>query len=514
MLLSKLIRICIIGKVFITMFLLLANPKSGKAFIFNFTRNIDSIQLIYNDQELRLPGKSFEIGAIVYYKKGKVRKTWNLEEGFLPWFSFNVEVKGGRHFLNKIIINEKLVPSAGKYISVKVWPGKAKDLAKTLLLPLNYEKQIEIVPTSDVTKAPGYSFHYKIIATYDNDIVEEFRNRNWITDTSRFSLRFNGGRVKWGQFIIESDIRKIENHQVDFTAISKLNPECTYTLGIDLDYIANYKLVLSGAGGSWGGSGFSGSSGLSGNDGSDGEDGSNGSDGGRGPDIGVWTDLYFDSLLQMDLLYVYAENLFNKAEYRCLVNPNGGKITVVSRGGAGGDGGSGGSGGSGGKGSDGEWHSVTTQVNDSTEVTKRWQDKGENGGNGGDGGNGGNGGDGGDGGDVYLYFTQDALPFQHLIIPLSEGGSGGSSGSSGSGGSAGTGGTGDPSGSSGSSGNSGWSGNSGSRGIPGYIYIDTTNMIVDMIEYGAVNDLQLFEDEHFLPSNSDSQIKTDTFRYE
>jgi len=218
------------------MVFILINPTSGKAFLLNFTRNIDSIQVIHNDNELRLPGGSFEIGAILYYKNGQIRKTWNLEKGFLPWFRFNVEVKGGRQFLNRIIINDELIPSAGKYIWIKVWPGKAKHLAKTLLLPLNYEKHIEIIPTSDVTKAPGYSFQYKIRATYDNGIVEEFRNRNWITDTSRYSLQFNGGRIKWGQFIIEEDIRKIENHHVDFTAISKLNPECTYTLGIDLDY--------------------------------------------------------------------------------------------------------------------------------------------------------------------------------------------------------------------------------------------------------------------------------------
>ncbi|MDP2114312.1 MAG: hypothetical protein Q8K69_09670, partial [Bacteroidota bacterium] len=68
---------------------------------------------------------------------------------------------------------------------------------------------------------------------------------------------------------------------------------------------------------------------------------------------------------------------------------------------------------------------------------------------------GGLGGQGGYGGNITLYFTDDAMPYKHLITVRSEGGSGGMHGSGGSGGHGGRGGYGNPNGRSGLSGQSG-----------------------------------------------------------
>ena len=50
----------------------LLKPETSAAL---FSSLPDSIRLVYNEQQLRLPGESLQIGVIAYYKKGKVRKT-------------------------------------------------------------------------------------------------------------------------------------------------------------------------------------------------------------------------------------------------------------------------------------------------------------------------------------------------------------------------------------------------------------------------------------------------------
>lgn len=450
-----------------------------KAGLFDFTKQLDSIQLIYNTDELRLPGDDFHIGVIAYFKNGKVKKSWNLEKGLMPWFRFTVEVKGGTHFNGKIRVNESLIPSAGKYIQVAVWPNKSKQLAKELLLPLNYEKSVEIVPVSRLVKAPGFGFNFKLVSTFDNGVVKEYTYKSYHDLSDKFVLAVNGGYFRRDMFYIENDIRNIRDHTVNLTAWSKRNPECFYSFDIVLDYKADYYLTLSGSSGAIGFGGSNGSSGTTGSDGCDGGNGGNGADGGNGPDIGVWADLYYDEILKTNLLYIYAENLWTNQEYRYLVNPEGGSFHVISRGGSGGDGGHGGDGGSGGNGSDGATYTKEEKVNDSTTVTVTYRYPGGNGGRGGNGGHGGNGGYGGDGGNLFLYFTDDAIDFQNLIHAGSGGGSPGNGAFGGNGGSGGSGGSGNPSGSSGLSGSGGWSGSMGWSGSDGDIYYDHTDEFVE-----------------------------------
>jgi hypothetical protein len=451
----------------------------SKAGLFNFTKQLDSIQLVYNQNELRLPGESFGIGVIAYFKNGKVKKTMNIEKGIMPWFRFTVDVKGGSQFMGRVRVNGELLPSVGKYVQVTVWPNKAKHLAKELLLPLNYEKNIEIVPVSKLVKAPGYGFNFKVVSTFDNGQQREYFYKSYDDLSKTFILAVNGGNLRRDKYVIETDIRNITNHTVNLTAYSKRNPECIHSFDLQLDYKAHYNLTLWGSSGSSGFSGSGGSSGSTGSNGGDGSNGQNGGDGSRSPDIGVWADLYFDEVLNANLLYVYAQNLWTEQEYRFLINPDGGSLSVATRGGSGGNGGSGGSGGNGGNGADGATHSRVDKLTDSTSVTVTWQDPGGNGGHGGNGGYGGHGGDGGNGGDIYLYFTDDALDYQNLIHPVSDGGSSGLGGSGGFGGSGGSGGSGSPGGSSGSSGGSGSSGSSGWSGGNGDIFQDYTDEFVE-----------------------------------
>lgn len=59
----------------------IGKPVAG----FPFAPKMDSIQIVFDDQQLILPGKSFQIGIISYYKNGKIRKTVGMEGGSVWW---------------------------------------------------------------------------------------------------------------------------------------------------------------------------------------------------------------------------------------------------------------------------------------------------------------------------------------------------------------------------------------------------------------------------------------------
>jgi len=481
---------------------------------------MDSIQIVFDNQQLVLPGESFQIGILSYYKNGKVKKTTGMLGGSVWWWKYKVDVTGGTDFSGRISVNEKLVPSKGKYIDIKAYPRKQPELAKELLLPLNYETKIAYRPTAGFDKSPGSQIKGELFTEFNNGqkrVCTDLRNNH---ETANFQFSGEGGSWKNGKFTIDPDFMKIENHHANLIINSLRNTSVADTFSVQLDYKHAYNMDLNGSSGLPGFSGSDGSPGHSGSNGSDGQNGQNGEFGDDGPDIGVWVDLYRDSVLNADLLYVYAQNLFTNKEYRYLINPEGGSLEVTSFGGSGGFGGNGGSGGSGGSGRDGEtW--IEKHVEKQTvkkPVTKKVVRKeihkrkdaegkeydvevevetteteyvdevvdvvievvrhgpGEDGGDGGWGGPGGMGGPGGYGGNITLYFTQDAMPYRHLITARSEGGSGGMNGSGGSGGPGGSGGVGEPSGRSGSPGQSGpaalgWASSGGS----GQIRIESTD---------------------------------------
>ena len=135
---------------------------------FLFAPKIDSIQLVFDDQQLILPGESFQIGIISYYRNGKIRKTIGLSGGTAWWWRYKVEVSSGTDFSGRISVNDQLLPSKGKYIDIKAWPRKQPELAKELLLPLNFETKIEYRPTADFDKAPGSQIKGELLTEFNN----------------------------------------------------------------------------------------------------------------------------------------------------------------------------------------------------------------------------------------------------------------------------------------------------------------------------------------------------------
>ncbi len=466
-----------------------------------FFSKIDSFQVILNNDQLKLPGETFDIGILSFHKKGKTRKTTGLAGGSVFWWNYKIEVKGGTFQSGKITVNRQLLPSKGKYIEIEVYPRKQPELSQRILLPLNYETEIYFKPTNNFDKAPGSVIEGEIVAKFDNGITRRLSKFNRNRKIENYVLSGSGGRWNKESFFIEPDFLNIENHSVHLFVQSLLNPELCDTFSVLLDYKHSYRLQFAGMDGNPGFSGSNGSDGFTGYHGNDGEYGQNGEMGYNGPDVGVWSDMYFDSLLNCYLLYVYAENFQTGKEYRYLINPDGGNFTVISEGGNGGRGGEGGNGGNGGRGIDGKiWYEqkevekivkkpqtrkvekkITRKITDENGKEKEieetvWEEEtyyvdaieheiitiehhepGEPGGDGGNGGGGGFGGPGGDGGNIYFYFTEDSRPLENLFIANNDGGSGGMHGNGGRGGNGGSGGLGNPNGPDGRQGRNGMS---------------------------------------------------------
>jgi len=495
---------------------------------FNLSRKIDSIQIVFDKQQLVLPDESFKIGVIAYYKNGKISKTKGMKDGTVFWWNYKVEVTGGTFLSGRVSVNRQTGQSIGRSISVKAYPRKQPELAKEMILALNYETNITFRPITQFDKAPGSQVKGELLAEFDNGVQRVYDDLRSSRETDLF--QFSGIGASWGKgkFTIESDITKIDMHSVLLITTSMRNPAVSDTFPIFLDYKHGYKLYLSGWSGMSGFSGSNGSTGASGWNGSDGQNGQLGEFGSDGPDIGVWADLYYDSILNCDLLYVFAEDLSTHKEYRYLLNPEGGSLKVLSVGGSGGSGGSGGDGGNGGDGlageitiekhiekqtvsktekrtvikkqtqktinSEGKEVEIEVEVpvevdiivysEVDVEVSYSIQGEGHDGGDGGWGGAAGWGGAGGYGGNITLYLTEDARPYLYMIVPESEGGSGGKHGNEGRGGRGGSGGYGNPSGRNGSAGYDrpsafGWAESGGS----GIIVIESTE---EFMVYSAI----------------------------
>jgi hypothetical protein len=72
----------------------LCKPEISEAL---FNARPDSIRLVYNEQQLRLPGESIQIGVMAYYKKGKIRRTTGMLGGSVFWWRYKIEVSWGKY---------------------------------------------------------------------------------------------------------------------------------------------------------------------------------------------------------------------------------------------------------------------------------------------------------------------------------------------------------------------------------------------------------------------------------
>ena len=64
-------KIIIIGGIFVFLSLYFITIKQTKASLPIFFSKIDSFQISYDNQDLRLAGESFNLGLTVFYRNGK-----------------------------------------------------------------------------------------------------------------------------------------------------------------------------------------------------------------------------------------------------------------------------------------------------------------------------------------------------------------------------------------------------------------------------------------------------------
>ncbi len=257
------------------------------------------------------------------------------------------------------------------------------------------------------------------------------------------------GRMRWEDFEVQSVgpvtmyeegwVEFGENphavlaaEEISFYIVSRHHELAPMRVDVPPRFDCTYRANLSGEAGRHGADGQSGRNGARGTSnqssgsyaqpgghGENGGHGGNGADGeaGRsGNDVEVFVSLVEGS--DPVLLEVRVESQTSHHNFFHIVDPSGGGLEVIARGGNGGNGGNGGGGGSGGGGGTG--------------------DPAGNGGDGGSGGDGGNGADGGDGGTVTFYLSAEAEPYMGIFSADTSGGVGGSAGSAGFGGSYGT----------------------------------------------------------------------------
>lgn len=432
---------------------------------------IKSIDLYLDSSYLRLPGYTFPIAIKVVAADGYSYFSKGLGGGQLRWNNFNVTLKGGVFSNGKVLISNKLFP--GDFIEIEAQCIDFPGIQIKKIVKLNYVDKLSMFTPNVSQKIPGARFNIGLNLHYDNgckETVTSWNSNSKLINALKFQFSSSGGTVKQNRFSIYADIDQIQNHFVWLKGEAPRFPYANDSIGFLLDYIGDFQFYtagfdgLSGFSGSNGSNGFPGSESSNGQEGQQGENGRDGQHGDNGRDLTVFCNVYFDSILNTSLLYVEVNEIHNQNVSKYLVNPDGGTLHIVSKGGDGGKGGNGGDGGNGGNGGDGRKYTIEVKDTSGVKVIVCYE-KGGNGGSGGAGGNGGYGGEGGRGGDISIYYTASAKPFLGVIkvesIP-GNGGFGGSSGKGGKGGDAGS--NGDSGGCNGPDGQSGENGFEGSYG--------------------------------------------------
>lgn len=438
--------------------------------------DIHHLEFTYDTSSLRIPGNTVKYGIQAIAMDGEVYTTKGFLDGSLRWCNFKVNTNAKTLIPGYFRIPETNKALRNEKIEITIMLRQNPGVKLKHEIPYNYEVGLKFNAREGFIKAPGRTIDFNLLTTFDNGQVRTINRKSKdYNSLDNYGFNVYGADLYRGRIVINNDIFSIVDHKV-YVGVYLKNDRSVYDeFEVILDYRDHFYNSAAGFSGYDGFSGSDGCNGGTGSAGCNGTDGSNGNDGERGPDMDVFVDVYYDQIVESNLLKVWVENLSSEQYYAYLVNTSGGSISIYSRGGDGGDGGAGGDGGDGGDGYDGECYTIQKKVNDSTYVEETKCNPGGPGGNGGNGGDGGYGGHGGNGGNIRVFYTDKAKYYLDLIEVCSIPGSGGSGGWSGSGGSGGSGGDGDPDGSSGNSGSSGSSGFSGSSGYSGrvdYILMD------------------------------------------
>ena len=213
---------------------------------FFFSQKVDSIQIVFDNQQLVLPGESFRIGIVSYYKNGKSQKNhrhcWEVQSG-----GGNIKLMLLAERMSQAVRLQLVKNSFRRKentLTLKLIRENNQNLVRELLLPLNYETKIAYRPTGNFDKSPGSQITGEVISEFNNGIVrvcDDWRNNK---ESENFIFSGKGGYWKNGKFTIDPDFMKIENHHANLIINSLRNTSVADTFSVQLDYKHAYDLTF------------------------------------------------------------------------------------------------------------------------------------------------------------------------------------------------------------------------------------------------------------------------------
>jgi len=224
------------------------------------------------------------------------------------------------------------------------------------------------------------------------------------------TVQVSTGKYKDERIIFPNNSDNLTNHQLKVIYNWSNQPTVWYDTMINVGYSGNAIANYSGRHGNDGKKKRGGRTGVLviGRDGYDGKEGEDGENGINGENIEVELDVYYDSLLSIELLRAKVKSLSSLKAHTYLVDIKNGKLIIRS------NGGDGGHGGKGGRGGDGKNAKAATE-----------KKKAKAPGDGGKGGDGGNGGNGGNAGNITIYVKPSAEKYLNLVSTRNVAGRGG-----------------------------------------------------------------------------------------
>ena len=144
--------------------------------VYAFSHKIDSIQIVFDNQQLVLPGETFNIGILTFYTNGRISKTRGMKDGTAFWINYKVEITGGTYNSGHILVDDKPDQFVRNSVIIKAYPRRQPELAKVIAIPLNYETSIRFQPITPFDKAPGSQFKGELIVTYNNGIQRVYKD--------------------------------------------------------------------------------------------------------------------------------------------------------------------------------------------------------------------------------------------------------------------------------------------------------------------------------------------------
>lgn len=188
-----------------------------------------SYKIRYDHAALRIPGRSFAIGLIVYGQGRKAADTIGYPGKNSGWSKYRLSVDSGS--------------ISGGTVKLK------RSEAYSRKIPYNYEDSIVLLSNGNNDRSPGDHLKFGVRTIYDDKQFADVWFPVKKKAGRRFLLGFDGAHLSKskGDLKIDNDVSRISGDRIRVFARLAKNSAIGDTLSLLLDYTAQYKcLVRSG----------------------------------------------------------------------------------------------------------------------------------------------------------------------------------------------------------------------------------------------------------------------------